>query len=283
MSTSTPEPSSLQQPNPNPTTPAFDDNIEWITAYLKIHALSHTTWRYAYLLWLAIGFVTIIFAVCHLLGLRWGIIGAYWSKWTLRRRTWRKKHSLAQAKKNGQRHKQPLLLPSNSQLVTIISIVIVSLALTFLGPDYIAPAKQLWVFRRAAEPDVAAFIPQYTIQKAWWSSGNRAGLIAFALFPLCVLFAIKRPPFAVFAIPWFTNLHSDKLIWLHRWIGRFIWGLVVLHVTFWSVQLFKDPRSGTDDFAYVYAWDFPRFRYAWSVSVTYLRMFRVSETYMRFI
>jgi hypothetical protein len=259
-------PSSLQQPNnPNPTTPAFSDDVEWITAYLKIHALSHTTWRYAYFLWFAIGVVASIFALCHLLGLRSGILGAYWSKWSLRRRTWRKKHSLAQAKKSGQRHKQPLLLPSNAQLLTLGSIIIISLALTFLGPDYIAPTNKMWVFRRAPVPDVAAYIPQYTIQKAWWSSGNRAGLTAFALFPLCILFALKQPPFAIFAIPYFTHIHSDKLIWVHRWIGRFIWALVSLHVAFWSVQLFKETRNG--HVGYVYAFQYERFRFAWTVSL----------------
>ena len=272
------QPSSLQQPNPNPTTPVFDDDLEWITAYLKIHALSHMTWRYAYFLWVVIGAIAFTFAACQLLGLESGILGAYWSKWSLRRRTWRKKHSLAQAKKSGQPHKQPLLLPSNAQLLTIISLALLSLAFVFIGPDYIAPSHKLWLFHRSPVPDVAAYIPQYTVQKAWWSSGNRAGLIAFALFPLCILFALRRPPFAIFAIPFYTNLHSDKLIWLHRWIGRLIWALVALHVTFWSIQLFKDRRSGTDDIAYIYAWHFPKFRYAWTVSVyLYSRKLHISE------
>lgn len=269
-------PSPSQLPSPDPTTPAFDDDVEWITAYLKIHALSHTTWRYAHFLWLAIGLVSVTFAAAHLLGLRSGILGAYWSKWSLRRRTWRKKHSLAQAKKSGQPHKQPLLLPSNAQLLTLSALIIGSLAATFLGPDYIAPSHRL--FHRAVVPDVAAYIPQYTIQKAWWASGNRAGLIAFALFPLCILFALKRPPFAIFALPFFTNFHSDKLIWLHRWIGRFIWALVVLHATLWSVQLFRDTRIDTGDVAYVYAWHYQKFIFAWTVSM-YFRIISLSNTY----
>ena len=264
MSESTlPSPSQLH--NADPTTPAFDDDVEWITAYLKIHALSHTTWRYAHFLWLAIGLVSVAFALSHLLDLRSGIIGAYWSKWSLRRRTWRKKHSLSQAKKSGQAHKQPLLLPSNAQLLTLSAIIIGSLGLTFLGPDYIAPSHRL--FHRAAAVDVAAYIPQHTIQKAWWASGNRAGLIAFALFPLCILFALKRAPFAIFAIPFFTNIHSDKLIWLHRWIGRFIWALIVLHASLWSVQLFRDKRVDTGGSAYVYAWTYQKFIFAWTVSI----------------
>ncbi|KAH9996808.1 hypothetical protein BJV77DRAFT_1085642 [Russula vinacea] len=270
-----PSPSPSQQlNNPNPTTPAFEDDAEWIMAYLKIHALSHATWRYAHFLWIGIILVSLTFAVFHLLNLRSGVLGAYWSKWYLRRRTWRKKHSLAQAKKSGRPHKQPLLLPSNSQLLTLSALTIASLAATFLGPDYIAPASRL--FHRAAVPDVAAFIPQYTIQKAWWASGNRAGLIAFSLFPLCVLFALKRAPFAIFAIPFFTNLHSDKLIWLHRWIGRLIWALVALHATLWSVQLFKDRNSGTGDVAYVYAWHYQRFIFAWTAFILFTLLILLS-------
>ena len=139
------------------------------------------------------------------------------------------------------------------------------------------------MFHLSVEPDVAASVPQYTIQKAWWTSGNRAGLIAFALFALCVLFALRRAPFAIFSNPFFPNLHSDKLIWLHRWIGRVIWALVALHVSSWSVQLFNDRRSGTDHVAYVYAWHFQRFRFAWAVSV-YIRQcsMALSDTYLMF-
>ena len=270
----------LQSPtkrsNPNPTTPALTDDAEWFAAYLQIHALSRTSWRYAYIFWLAIGLVTLAFAVFHSLDLRSGTCGAYWSKWSLRRRTWRKKHSLAQAKKSGQPHKQPLVLPSNAQLLCLLSLIATCLAATFVGPDYIAPAKKLWEFRRAMIPDVTAYEPQYTVRKAWWTSGDRAGLIAFALFPLCVLFVLKRPPFAIFAISFLTNVHFDKLTWLHRWTGRLIWAMVALHAALWSVQLVTDTRSGTGKMAYVYAWQYPRFIYAWTVS-TYPRTIHILD------
>ena len=258
-------PSPLQQYTPNPTTPALADDADWILAYLEIHALSKASWRYAYIFWLAIGLVTLIFTVFRLLGPHLGRLSAYWSKWSLRRRTWRKKHSLAQARKSGQPHKQPLLLPSNAQLLSLISLIAASLAATFIGPDNIAPGTKF--FRRSAPLDVAAYKPQYTIQKAWWTSGGRAGLMAFALFPLCILFALKRPPFAIFALPFLTNIHFDKFMWLHRWTGRFIYMMVALHAILWSVQLAKDTRSGTGKIAYVYAWHFQRFICAWTVSV----------------
>ena len=271
-------PSSSQQYNPNPTTPAFEDDADWILAYLQIHALSKASWRYAYMFWVAVGLVTLTFTAFRLLGPRSGRLGAYWSKWSLRRRTWRKKHSLAQARKSGQPHKQPLLLPSNAQLLSLFSLIAACLAATFIGPDNIAPANKF--FRRLVESDVAPYKPQYTIQKAWWTSGGRAGLMAFALFPLCILFALKRPPFAIFAIPFLTNIHFDKFMWLHRWTGRFIYAMVTLHAVLWSVQLAKDTRSGTGKMAYVYAWHFQRFICAWTVSV-HLCNIPIPELYSR--
>ncbi|KAI0306451.1 hypothetical protein B0F90DRAFT_1808149 [Multifurca ochricompacta] len=255
---------SPSQQYPNPTTPAFADDVDWFMAYLKIHALSQPSMRYAYAFWLAIGLVTLTITVLHSFDLRSGTFGAHWSKWSLRRRTWRKKHSLDRARKAGQPHKQPVPLPSNAQLLCFFSLATACLAATFVGPDYIAPANRFWVFRRSAAPDVTAYKPQYTIQKAWWSSGGRAGLMSFALFPLCLLFALKRPPFAIFAISFLTNIHFDKLIWLHRWTGRLIWAMAALHVALWSVQLANDTRNGTGKVAYVYAWQYPRFIYAWT-------------------
>ncbi|THH11576.1 hypothetical protein EW146_g7990 [Bondarzewia mesenterica] len=259
---------------PNPTTPVLSDDLEWITAYLTIHRLSETSWRYAYILWIAFAFVTIIFGLLHCTGMRKGVFGAYWSRWSLRRRTWRKQHSLAMARKRGHPHKQPIPLPSNAQILSLAALTVAALAVTFVGPDYLAPSYKLWQFRRdlgvdrrATDLDPSNFLkyqPQYTIGKACWTSGGRAGLIAFALFPLCVLFALKAPPFALFAVPFFVNLHFDKLTWLHRWLGRLIWFISAIHVVLWSVQLAKDRRVGTGQVAYIYAWQYPKFIYAWT-------------------
>ncbi|KAI0054113.1 hypothetical protein FA95DRAFT_1479305, partial [Auriscalpium vulgare] len=249
----------------NPTTPVLVDDIDWFTAYAVIHRLSDTSWRYAYLFWVIVAFVASIFAIFHSLGLRSGVLGAYWSKWSLRRRTWRKKHSLAKAKRSGQPHKQPISLPSNAQLLCLFSLILITFGLMFIGPDYISPEKKLWQFRRAVLPEsFFPYQPHYTIPKAWWTSGGRAGLIAFALFPLCVLFVLKAPPFALFAISFFTNIHFDKLMWLHRWTGRFIWLVAAIHTAFWSIQLVNDRRVGTGRMAYVYAWKYPNFIYAWT-------------------
>lgn len=262
---------------PNPTTPPYPDDVEWITAYLTIHVLSNASRVYSYILWLALFVVVLVFTLFHYAGLRSGVAGSYWSKWSLRRRTWRKKHSLAVAKARGEPHRQPLSLPSNAQLLTLTLLVIAVLLLSFVGPDYFPPGSTLWTVGSA--PSVSALIqsnddsaytlyqPQYTISKAWWTSGNRTGLIAFALFPLCILFALKSSPFAILAYT--VQLHFDKLAWLHRWTGRLIWLLTAVHIAFWSVQLVKDRRVGTGKIAYLYAFKYEKFIYGWIVRIAF--------------
>lgn len=268
--------STVSSLTPNPTTPVVADDLEWITAYLIIHRLSYPSWRYAYIFWVLVGLVAFGFGVCHMLGLRGGLLGAYWSKWALRRRTWRKKHSLALATKRGVPHKQPIPLPSNAQILCLCVVTIVAIVLSFVGPDYITPADKLWEFKRDVTSDFAllrrdatdvylSYQPQYTINKSWWTMGGRTGLIAFALLPLVVLFALKAPPFALFSLPFIANVHFDKLMWLHRWIGRLVWFVTALHVVFWSLQLAQDKRPETDQIAYVFAWQYPNFLYAWTV------------------
>jgi hypothetical protein len=254
---------------PNPSTPAYADDLEWFTAYAVIHMLSDPSRRVAYILWIVIAVAVFLYAVSHLVVPTTGVVGAYWTKWALRRRTWRKQHSLAVAMKTGQPHKQPLSLPSNAQLFFLTIITISTFCFMFAGPDYLAPSMSIWQFRRrSVDYTLSSFYylqPQYTINKAWWTSGGRAGLIAFALLPLCVLFALKAPPFALLANSWTINVHFDKLAWLHRWSGRLIWFVAAVHTALWSVQLSKDKRTGTDQVAYVYAWGYTKFVYAWIV------------------
>jgi hypothetical protein len=123
--------------------------------------------------------------------------------------------------------------------------------------------------RRNFIPNIAPYLPlqpQYTIDKAWWTSSARAGQIAFALFPLCVLFALKAPPFAIFAIPFMIQFFFDKLAWLHRWTGRLIWFLTSIHIALWSVQLVRDHKPSTGRVAYVYAFSYMPFIFGWIVS-----------------
>ncbi|KAG6333650.1 hypothetical protein ID866_5437 [Astraeus odoratus] len=253
----------------NPTTPPFSDNLEWTTAYITIHSLSVPSRRYSFLLWIAVVFVFLAFAVLHWSGAKGGVVGAHWSKWTLPRRTWRKHAGLG-----SRRHKREVIsLPSNAQLLSLFGIVVVPIALALIGPDYVAPALKVWQFSTrgvAAQPhelyDASSFdqyVPQYTIPKSLWSSSARFGQIAFALFPLCVLFALKAPPFALFAIPFMIQLFFEKLVWLHRWSGRLIWLLTAVHVVLWSIQLARDHNPNTGRPAYVYAFMYEPFIYGW--------------------
>ena len=260
---------------PNPTTPYFADDREWITAYLTIHVLSTDSMVYAFVLWTAFAAIVVVYGTFHLVGLNGGWIGATWSKWALRRRTWRKKHALRLAALRGEPHRQPLPLPSNAQIFALIFIVCATTAVSFVGPDYFAPGHTILtlgntttalVTRTLDLNSLTKYQPDYTISKAWWTSGNRTGVIAFALFPLCILFALKMPPFAILSLPFVLHIHFDKLAWLHKWIGRLIWFFSALHVALWSVQLLTERRPATGKMVYTYAWDYTNFIYGWTVS-----------------
>ncbi|KAI0780844.1 hypothetical protein BD413DRAFT_463706 [Trametes elegans] len=256
-----------------PTTPSYSDKLEFVSAYITIHVLSDASRVYAYTFWFAVVAVLLLCSVFHHLHLRGGYLGALWSKWAIRRRTWRKKHTLAKSKAQGVPHKQPFSFPSNAQMCTYAFIVLAALLVSFLGPDYLAPGSTLWTLqdfpwatttnvplaKRETSYDPAMFAeyqPHYVIDKTWWSSGDRTGIIAFALFPLCVLFALKSPPFAIFSLPFLVQLYCDKLLWLHKWVARLIYLLTIAHVALWSVQL-------TIDQAWSLAWLYERFIFAW--------------------
>ena len=102
-----------------------------------------------------------------------------------------------------------------------------------------------------------------------------SGLIAFSSFPLCVAAVLKAPPFAIFALPFPARVYSDKLAWLHRWTGRFIFFLTVAHVALWSVQLGRDRRVGINGggIAWMYAFEYDKFIFGIIVSVFFLLEF----------
>ncbi|KAF8892557.1 hypothetical protein BD779DRAFT_1436785 [Infundibulicybe gibba] len=264
------EPSLTSTARPsNPTTPAFADDLEWIKAYLIIHKASMASHRYAYLLWFLVAIVFISFAIFHVSFSRSGFIGAHWKKWAMRKRTWRGARAMRLAWKTG-KCAYPTSLQPNGQLLAMTVMFIGVLLLAFVGPDYISPATLVLdmsdMSHSAHNVDthgLSVLQPQYTIGKAWWTSANRVGIIAFAVMPLCVLFVLKSPPFALLALPIAGRLHFDKLSWLHRWSGRLIWFLASLHVGFWSVQLIVDRRADTGGMAYSYAFQYSKFRYGW--------------------
>ncbi|TRM56221.1 hypothetical protein BD626DRAFT_551656 [Schizophyllum amplum] len=220
-----------------------------MTAYLTIHMLSANSRVYMYLLWAAFAAVLLICTALHLSPARRSSIAARWTKWAIRRRTWRGKHIANLAARKGARI-TPHSLPANGQILALLS----------------HPTAPLFSFQRRAIYDVSWYTqyqPTYTIPKAWWTAGGRTGLIAFALFPLCVLFALKAPPFALLALPFTVQMHFDKLSWLHRWTAYLIYLLTVLHVALWSVQLATEKREYTGKVAYTYAFGYQKFIYGW--------------------
>ncbi|KAJ3779273.1 hypothetical protein FB446DRAFT_710363 [Lentinula raphanica] len=274
---------------PDPTVPAYTDDLEWVTAYLVAHMMSDNSKVYTYLLWICVAFLLLIFTIFHLTGSRGGFIAAAWSKWALRRRTWRGASALERARRTG-KNIQPIILPPNSQILCLIALPIIAFLLAFVGPDYISPNLRLFdldspnLSARATSYDPSLFYqyqPQYTIHKAWWTSGGRTGLIAFALLPLCVLFALKAPPFAIFALSFTTQMYFDKLAWLHRWSGRLIWLITFLHVLLWSIQLLLDHRPTTGKIGYTYAWQYDKFIYGWLAFGLLTLLIFVSSRFIR--
>lgn len=260
--------------NPNPTTPPFSDDVQWITAYLAVHMLSVPSRRYSYLMWFAIALLVVLLALVRFAGLTSGALGTACYKWAIRRPILRRGLNSPRTLR---------IFPSHSQLLTLVGIVALTAITCCAGPDYIKPtvgtfnlgARSTLERRKWWDPlQFVGYAPQYTIHKAWWTAGGRVGMMAYALFPLCVLFALKSPPFALFAFPFTIGLHFDKLAFLHRWTGRLIWLLSTLHVIFWCLQLLKDrrtsPWAGTKyntlrDKPLELAWAYIRFIYAWIV------------------
>ncbi|KAF5365736.1 hypothetical protein D9758_003291 [Tetrapyrgos nigripes] len=255
--------------SPNPTVPPYTDDLQWVTAYLVAHMMSDNSRRYAYILWMCIGLIFFVGCLLRWVNYKGGYLGAKWSKWAIRRRTWRGKSFRQRSARSG-KPGYPVSLPSNGQLLGLAALPIIVFLLSFLGPDYISPSVGVFDLRStglsARAYDVSWFVqfqPQYTINKNWWTSGGRTGIIAFALLPLCVLFALKAPPFAIFALPFTTQIHFDKLSWLHRWSARLIWFITLLHVVLWSVQLLLDRRESTGKIGYTYAWQYQKFIFGW--------------------
>lgn len=145
-------------------------------------------------------------------------------------------------------------LPSNAIIVSISIIFIAAAALCVVGPDYITPSTSVLNFANTKR-DLSG--PTYTISKAFWTSGSRFGIIAFALTPLVVLLALKAPPIALLAWRPLTHLYFDKLATFHKAVAWLIWGLTTIHVALWTVQLFYDKRNG--DAVWFIAWTSYRF------------------------
>jgi hypothetical protein len=229
----------------------------------------------------------VLYAILHHLNLQTGFMGAFWNRVMIRRMVFRKKRD--QKVSASGRKKRPLILPSNAQVLSIALVGVLSAVLCVIGADYIAADTSTWdlgtsfskrgLAKRAATTYAT---PLYNIDKEWWTSGARFGLIAFALFPLVVVLALKQPPAAILSIRQFTHLYADKLQLLHRWVGRLIWLLTALHVALWSVRLFKDQRSTTDARSvWIVIWIYDKFQWAVVGFVAMTALILLSTNFVR--
>lgn len=190
---------------------------------------SWPSYRYAYLFWIILAGLAAIYALSHHLRLSAGSFGAGYSKWGMRRK--------GLGTKDGRRG---TILPSNNTMLSIAFLIVLSVVLCLVGYDYISPSSTTLNF---ASYRKRAFVP-YGINKAFWTSGNRFGYMAFAMTPLVVLFALKAPPFAFLSLRPLTHLYSDKLALFHRAAAWLVWAFTTVHTILWTIQLFKDKHNG---------------------------------------
>ncbi|WVQ77459.1 hypothetical protein IAR50_007145 [Cryptococcus sp. DSM 104548] len=214
----------------DPTVAASATGADYATAYLDAHRMSWSSYRYIYLLWFVLAVLTLLYALSHHVRLSGGSLGATYSKWGIKRR------AFGTATAGGRR----TVLPSNNLVLSVLVLVVVSVVLSVIGPDYIRPSASTFNYAATRKRSFVA----YSISKSFWTSGNRFGDMAFALMPLVVLFALKAPPFAAFSLRYLTHLYNDKLALFHRGAAWLVWGVTTVHTVLWTIQLFKDQHNG---------------------------------------
>lgn len=218
------------------------------SAHLTDSIPSTPSYRWAFLLWIALAVFAILFALAHHLRLSGGSLGSAWAKFAMRR------HTIG-SKKPGRRNRA---LPSNGLILTFVLIAVITLVFSLIGSDYIAPASSVLDFSTSfTKRLVSPTSPTGTIGKSWWTLGSRFGFMAFALTPLVVLFALKTTPANLLAWRPLAHLHSDKLQMLHRATAWLVWALTTAHVVLWTIQLFKDQRNGKP--TWIFIWNSYRF------------------------
>ncbi|BGP48271.1 hypothetical protein JCM10450v2_004143 [Rhodotorula kratochvilovae] len=245
--------------------------------YIDAHTLSVPTWRYAYILWFAIGGALLAWsAVYHLSGssTRTGgsALGAWFRKWGIRRITWTRRvggAGSAAEEKGGDaarsRKKVIWSSPTVAQMLAVFTLIAVAVLASFVGDDYIAPTtctfggecgwsgsngppKSNYRWKRGVnnpngwapfnDPLLAS--SNVNIGANAWAAAARLGLISYAMLPLVVTLALKQWPFNIWATPFLTNYHFDKTAILHRWSGRVVWLFSTGHAIGWMWQLTQD-------------------------------------------
>lgn len=234
------------------------------------------------------------------LGVDRTLVGAAWRKVAIRRITFGK---LKSSRAPGSERKKRWSSPTLAGFVLFTCFLAAASLVSVLGPDHLAPTSCLFGSGRCEyasvtnagpprstlaararvvpagyapfnDPLLAA--PNFAIQANWWTAGNRLGLIAYALLPLCVMLALKQWPFNLLATPWLTDYHFDQVrrhlrcppccadvsqtVVLHRWSGRIVWVLTSAHVATWTYQLAGLDRDPFGRPVLVPMWDYWRFK-----------------------
>lgn len=158
------------------------DDVAWVQAYLTSHSMSPKSRIYGFIFWGIIGVIAFALSLAHLLHLHGGVFGAYWNVVVLGRKRVPRFLSRTYARMKCQRPEksQPTYLPSNGRILGILLFCTIVLTLAFVGPDYLPPAE---------DPGQ----PTEIIQKSWWTSSGRTGIMVFACFPCAFSLASKAP------------------------------------------------------------------------------------------
>jgi hypothetical protein len=272
----------------------------YLRSYFTAHAFAVSSYRYEFITWFALIAIFAILAAFYHAGIAdqtW--IGAAWSRWAVRNRVVKTGRKSAAADRN-QRFstgnakvdrtlevvKMPsrkiYTFPSLGSILLLIALVLIPIALTLIGADYIRPGAGVFdmsesfpsnvptntpgLSRRGLEwgqgsyPSVSIYSPRLTLPyRTWWTAGSRLGAMTNALTPLIVITALKQIPFAVLSTRLAGGYAFDRLYFMHKWGGRIVWLFATSHIVLWSVQLTKEPIFYTSMWSIVFLW--PKFRW----------------------
>lgn len=269
-----------------------DLQYNYLRSYFTAHAFAVSSYRYQFITWFALVALFGILAAFYHTGIAdqtW--IGALWSRWATRNRVIKMGRQSAASQQKGHRvvqeGKRPsrrvYTFPSFGSVLLLIALVVIPVALTLIGADYIRPSagvfdmSESWpnssiststpglsrrslVWGQGSYPSVTITSPRLTLPyRTWWTAGSRVGAMTNALTPLIVITALKQIPFAILSTRLMGGYAFDRLSFMHKWGGRVVWLFATAHVVLWSVQLTKEPTFYTGMWSFVFLW--PKFRW----------------------
>ncbi|WAQ89118.1 hypothetical protein PtA15_10A542 [Puccinia triticina] len=219
----------------------------FIVPYLDAHVLSPPSWRYAYIFWLFIPAVLVLWTLAYQLHRhppprtpgpphqpRWNFHPVRWARGLLIRR----------------------LIPTTTSLSTTRSTYAPLARRARVGQDPPppqaahapharrllprAPASDLNPNGWAPFTDPLLSAPNVDVPRTMWTLSSRFGLLAYAMIPLVVSIGLKSWPFNIFAAPWLTHYGFDRTSIFHRWTGRLVWLWSTIHTLTFALQLSRD-------------------------------------------